>query len=61
MIACGTSDLSFVQDSIGDGGLYTLWAGLVIITECIILLVLYKGRKWREASDEREKQKLDGK
>lgn len=50
-----------LQDSIGDGGLYTLWAGLVIITECIILLVLYKGRKWREASDEREKQKLDGK
>ncbi|KAG1763051.1 MFS general substrate transporter [Suillus occidentalis] len=50
-----------LQDSIGDGGLYTLWAGLVIITECIILLVLYKGRKWREASDEREKQKQDGK
>lgn len=49
-----------LQDSIGDGGLYTLWGGLLIITECIILVVLYKGRKWREASDEREKQKVDG-
>ncbi|KAG1898226.1 major facilitator superfamily domain-containing protein [Suillus fuscotomentosus] len=50
-----------LQDSIGDGGLYTLWAGLLVIANCIILLVLYKGRKWREASVEREKQKLDGK
>ncbi|KAG2089038.1 major facilitator superfamily domain-containing protein [Suillus discolor] len=50
-----------LQDSIGDGGLYTLWAGLLVIADCIILLVLYKGREWREASVEREKQKLDGK
>ncbi|KAG0704816.1 vacuolar DHA amino acid exporter [Suillus ampliporus] len=50
-----------LQDSIGDGGLYTLWAGLIIVAECLILLVLYKGRKWREASVEREKQKLDAK
>ncbi|KAG2101533.1 vacuolar DHA amino acid exporter [Suillus cothurnatus] len=50
-----------LQDSIGDGGLYTLWAALMVITDCLILLVLYKGRKWREASAEREKQKLDAK
>lgn len=50
-----------LQDSIGDGGLYTLWAGLLVIANCFILLVLYKGRKWREASAERERQKLDGK
>ncbi|KAG1908747.1 vacuolar DHA amino acid exporter [Suillus fuscotomentosus] len=50
-----------LQDSIGDGGLYTLWAGLMVITNCIILLVLYKGKTWREASAEREKRKLDGK
>ncbi|KAG2145187.1 MFS general substrate transporter [Suillus clintonianus] len=48
-----------LQDSIGDGGLYTLWACVVVVIECMILLVLYKGRKWREASVEREKQKLD--
>lgn len=50
-----------LQDTIGDGGLYTLWAGLIIVAECMILLVLYKGRNWREASVEREKQKLDAK
>ncbi|KAG1815121.1 MFS general substrate transporter [Suillus subaureus] len=50
-----------LQDTIGDGGLYTLWAGLMVVVECMILLVLYKGRSWREASVEREKQKLDGK
>jgi hypothetical protein len=33
----------------------------MVITDCLILLVLYKGRKWREASAEREKQKLDAK
>ncbi|KAG2120071.1 MFS general substrate transporter [Suillus cothurnatus] len=48
-----------LQDAIGDGGLYTLWAGLMVVVECMILLVLYKGRNWREASVEREKQKLD--
>ncbi|KAG2055451.1 MFS general substrate transporter [Suillus hirtellus] len=50
-----------LQDTIGDGGLYTLWAGLMVVVECMILLVLYKGRNWREASVEREKQTLDAK
>lgn len=50
-----------LQDAIGDGGLYTLWAGLIIVAECMILLVLYKGRDWREASVEQEKQKLNAK
>ncbi|KAG1815133.1 MFS general substrate transporter [Suillus subaureus] len=50
-----------LQDTIGDGGLYTLWASLIVVAECMILLVLYKGRNWREASVEREKQKLDAK
>ncbi|KAG2742436.1 MFS general substrate transporter [Suillus brevipes Sb2] len=47
-----------LQDAIGDGGLYTLWAGLMVMVECMILLVLYKGRNWREVSIQREKQKL---
>ncbi|KAG1900320.1 MFS general substrate transporter [Suillus fuscotomentosus] len=45
-----------LQDTIGDGGLYTIWAGVMVVVECMLLLVLYKGRKWREASVEREKQ-----
>lgn len=38
-----------LQNAIGDGGLYTIWAGLMFITELLILLVLYKGEKWRES------------
>lgn len=45
-----------LQDALGDGGLYTLWAGLMLITELMILVVIYKGRQWREASVEKEKQ-----
>lgn len=44
------SHLRVVQDAIGDGGLYTLWAGLVLLAELMILLVLYRGKQWREAS-----------
>ncbi|OAX41598.1 vacuolar DHA amino acid exporter [Rhizopogon vinicolor AM-OR11-026] len=44
-----------IQDAIGDGGLYTLWGGIMIIMEVLILLVLYKGKKWREACDEKGK------
>ncbi|KAG2120059.1 hypothetical protein BD769DRAFT_1480814, partial [Suillus cothurnatus] len=58
-VAMNSSIAVPLQDAIGDGGLYTLWAGLMVIVECMILLVLYKGRSWREASVEREKQKLD--
>ena len=43
-----------LQDSIGDGGLYTMWAGLMVLAELILLLVLWKGGKWREAAIERE-------
>ncbi|KAG6372759.1 major facilitator superfamily domain-containing protein [Boletus reticuloceps] len=45
-----------LQDAIGDGGLYTLWAGLMVLAELMILLVLYKGKQWREASIEAEKR-----
>jgi len=45
-----------LQDAIGDGGLYTLWAGLMLLAELMILLVLYKGKQWREASIDAEKR-----
>jgi hypothetical protein len=51
------SDSHAVQDAIGDGGLYTLWAGLMLLAELLILLVLYKGKEWREASIDAEKRK----
>ncbi|KAG2115522.1 MFS general substrate transporter [Suillus clintonianus] len=45
-----------LQVAIGDGGLYTLWSGLMIIMQVLILVVLYKGRKWREACEEKDKR-----
>ncbi|KAF9229860.1 major facilitator superfamily domain-containing protein, partial [Melanogaster broomeanus] len=46
-----------LQDALGDGGLYTLWAGLMVIAQLLILLVLYRGKQWREASIERERER----
>ncbi|TCD62101.1 hypothetical protein EIP91_007476 [Steccherinum ochraceum] len=43
-----------LQNSIRDGGLYTLWAGLSIIAELFILLVLWKGKSWRQKEENRE-------
>jgi hypothetical protein len=47
-----------LQDSIGDGGLYSLWAGLMVMTELLLLLVLWKGGKWREMGIERELRQM---
>ncbi|KAI6027562.1 vacuolar DHA amino acid exporter [Pisolithus microcarpus] len=49
-----------LQDAIGDGGLYTIWAGLMLFAELVILLVLYRGKQWREASIEKEKRRSAG-
>lgn len=43
-----------LQLSIGDGGLYSIWAGLIVFAEGLILLVWWKGKEWRERSEERE-------
>lgn len=34
--------------------MYTLWAGLIAIAELVIVLVLWKGSKWRDEAVERE-------
>ena len=44
-----------LQDSIGDGGLYSLWAGLLILCELLLLLVQVRGSPWRVNAEEREK------
>ena len=46
------------QNSLGDGGLYTAWAGVLVIMELLILLVLRKGESWRRESEEREREIL---
>ncbi len=36
-----------LQTAIGDGGMYSLWAGLMLLSELLILLVWWKGGEWR--------------
>ena len=43
------------SDSAGDGGFYTLWAGLLILCELSLLLVRVRGGPWRMTAEEREK------
>jgi len=51
------SEIAFpLQQAMGDGGLYMLWAGLLVITELMILLVIWKGQHWREAEETRERK-----
>lgn len=46
--------MSARQDALGDGGLYTAWAGVLVGMELLVLLVLHKGESWRRESEERE-------
>ncbi|KAG0705320.1 vacuolar DHA amino acid exporter [Suillus ampliporus] len=48
-----------IQVAIGDGGLYTIWGGIMIIMEVLTLTVLYNGKKWREACEEKDKRKAE--
>ncbi|KZT12153.1 MFS general substrate transporter [Laetiporus sulphureus 93-53] len=47
-----------LQNALGDGGLYSMWAGLMLVSETLILLVWWKGGRWREASSERSSAKI---
>jgi len=44
-----------LQDSLGDGGMYTLWAGILVLCELLFLIVRLRGGAWREAADECER------
>lgn len=43
-----------LQTSIGDGGLYSMWAGIMVLSELMLLLVWWKGGQWRENAIARE-------
>jgi hypothetical protein len=58
VMACIFSELAVpLQTALGDGGLYSLWTGLVILLEALLLLVLYRGGRWRERAEEREAER----
>jgi Na+/melibiose symporter-like transporter len=44
-----------LQDSMGDGWMYTLWAGILVLCELLFVLVRLRGGAWREAADECER------
>ncbi|KIJ54897.1 hypothetical protein M422DRAFT_153520 [Sphaerobolus stellatus SS14] len=48
-----------LQDALGDGGLYTLWAGIMLLASISIWITIKKGAQWRESADEREKRKSE--
>ncbi|KAF8817171.1 MFS general substrate transporter [Phlegmacium glaucopus] len=43
-----------LQDGVGDGWLYTIWAGLMLLSGSVTVLVWLKGGQWREAAEARE-------
>ncbi|ESK95602.1 vacuolar dha amino acid exporter [Moniliophthora roreri MCA 2997] len=43
-----------MQDGLGDGWTYTIFAGLMIVAGLLSVLVMYKGGKWRTDSETRE-------
>ncbi|KAG7088737.1 hypothetical protein E1B28_012705 [Marasmius oreades] len=45
-----------MQDGLGEGWMYTIFAGLMVICGFLILIVAHKGKEWRLAAEEREKQ-----
>ena len=40
------------KDHTGDGGLYTLWVGLMALAWLMVLLTIEKGAQWRERAEE---------
>ncbi|KAI0754649.1 major facilitator superfamily domain-containing protein [Daedaleopsis nitida] len=45
-----------LQNAIGDGGSYSLWAGLILLSELLIVLVWWRGKAWRERWEQRERR-----
>ncbi|GLB45505.1 putative major facilitator superfamily protein [Lyophyllum shimeji] len=46
-----------LQDGLGDGWTYTIWAGLMLTNGLLTLLVAWRGRAWRRNAEEREASK----
>jgi len=43
-----------LQDGLGDGWMYTIWAGLMLTSGLLILLVSWRGQYWRRNAEEKE-------
>ncbi|KAF6759117.1 vacuolar DHA amino acid exporter [Ephemerocybe angulata] len=40
-----------MQDKLGDGWMYTIWAGIMALSGLLIFVVSWKGGKWREQAE----------
>ncbi|KIJ54895.1 hypothetical protein M422DRAFT_221319 [Sphaerobolus stellatus SS14] len=47
--------LQIFQDSLGDGVMYTLVAGIMLVVCGLMLILIAKGSQWRKNAEEREK------
>ncbi|KAI0685014.1 MFS general substrate transporter [Cytidiella melzeri] len=45
-----------LQNSIGDGGMYTVWAGITVVAELALILVMEKGAVWRRQAIDKEER-----
>ncbi|KZO96072.1 MFS general substrate transporter [Calocera viscosa TUFC12733] len=50
-----------LQNSIGDGGLYSLWAGLTALSVALMLVTERWGGRWREMASEKEERRREEK
>ncbi|KZT53351.1 MFS general substrate transporter [Calocera cornea HHB12733] len=50
-----------LQNAIGDGGLYTLWAGMTALTVALLLVTERWGGQWREKAVEKEERRWEEK
>ncbi|KAI0761044.1 MFS general substrate transporter [Trametes elegans] len=48
------------QSAVGDGGMYSLWGGLLVFAEVLILVVWWKGGAWREKWERKEQGSHSG-
>lgn len=44
-----------LQNAMGDGGLYSMWAGILLIMEGMLFLVIWNGKHWREEAEREER------
>ncbi|KAG0704824.1 vacuolar DHA amino acid exporter [Suillus ampliporus] len=47
-----------LQEAFGDGRLFTAWAGVLIVAELLVILVVHKGESWRKEDEENEREIL---
>jgi len=45
-----------IQGAVGEGVLYSIWAGLIVLAELMMVLVWWRGEKWRLDAEQRESE-----